>query len=122
MTIKFTSERLVKLGFHGLTAEQYNELNSELYQATEEIVGTKLASRMTEQQLDEFEVFFNTRDDAGAFEWIEKEFPDYVQVVESVVAELEGILKDAVSELRAPLHPEGSPPPGIQEKEEAARS
>lgn len=102
MTIKFSSDRLADLGYRGLTTDQYNELNAELYAATEELVGLKLASEMKSAQLDEFERFFEIGDEEGAFRWIETEFPHYAEVVTNVVAELEVALAQAVRETRAP--------------------
>ncbi|HSS42629.1 MAG TPA: DUF5663 domain-containing protein [Solirubrobacterales bacterium] len=101
--IKFNSERLARLGYRGLTATQYNQLNRELYQATEEIVGLKLASRLDEAELDEFEGFYRSDDDDGAFDWLRKAVPDYAEVVQGVVAELEALLEQTARETRAPF-------------------
>ena len=103
MTIKFNADRLAGLGYRGLTKDQYNELNSELYTTTEELVGIRLADEMTVQQLDAFEKYFDAGDDVGAFKWLEREFPHYRTIVEEVVAELDALLERTARELQAPF-------------------
>jgi predicted RNA-binding Zn ribbon-like protein len=41
----------------------------------------RLADQMTNEQLDEFETFYNAKDDAGAFKWLETNFPNYKDIV-----------------------------------------
>jgi hypothetical protein len=45
-------------------------------------VGVRLADQMTNQQLDEFEQYFEAKDDAGAFQWLEANFPNYKDIVQ----------------------------------------
>src|SRR5207253_686777 len=42
----------------------------------------RLADQMTNQQLDEFEKYFEAKDDAGAFKWLETNFPNYKEIVQ----------------------------------------
>jgi hypothetical protein len=37
---------------------------------------------MTNEQLDEFERYFEAKDDAGAFKWLETNFPNYKDIVQ----------------------------------------
>jgi len=43
---------------------------------------------MTAEQLDEFEVFIDSKDEAGALRWLEEAFPDYKEAVAAVFANL----------------------------------
>jgi hypothetical protein len=59
------------------------------YEMLEMRVGTDLADRMTSEELDEFEVFFEAGDDGKAFEWLSEHFPDYPEVVQAAYDRLE---------------------------------
>lgn len=52
-----------------------------LYETLEMRVGTRLAEKMTDQQMTEFEQFINQNDEQGAFRWLEENFPNYKEVV-----------------------------------------
>ena len=45
-------------------------------------VGIRLADQMTNEQLDEFERYYENKDDAGAFKWLETNFPNYKDIVQ----------------------------------------
>ncbi len=105
--IELTGERLTGLGYRGLTKQQMNELLRELYNAGEEIVGMKLVSEMSNDQLDAFEQFVAADDQAGAFAWLERNFPNYREVVQETFAELDELLRRAAAETR----PEAQMPP-----------
>ena len=65
-------------------------------------VGTRLADQMTNEQLDEFEVFFDAQDDAGAFAWLEDNFPYYKKLVADEFAKLKNEI--AVAKREVPAH------------------
>ena len=65
-----------------------NDLLRHIYETLEMRVGLELADQMTQGELDEFEKFFETGDDAGAFRWLETNFPNYKQVVAEQFGEL----------------------------------
>jgi len=94
--IKLSASRLARLGYHGLTREQTNELLRELYKAGEEIVGLKLGSMMSTAQLDAFEQLFVAGDEAGALVWLERNFPKYRELVQEIFKELDDVLRQAV--------------------------
>ena len=105
---KLDTELLVRLGYKGLTATQFNELLAELYHAAEELVGVRIASQMSDEQLDEFEGFFEAGDEDGAFAWLEGKFPSYKEETLAVIGELEGLLAETAREVRQPQpHPRG---------------
>jgi hypothetical protein len=45
---------------------------------------------MSNEQLDEFEQYFEAKDDAGAFRWLETNFPNYKDVVQEEFDKLKG--------------------------------
>jgi hypothetical protein len=72
---------LQELGLAGLPETEKKELEKHIYETLEMRVGMRLADQMTNEQLDEFETYFNARDDAGAFRWLETNFPNYKDIV-----------------------------------------
>lgn len=97
--LKISADRLVHLGYRGLTAEQLTRLQKELYNACEEIVGAKLATRMSMAQLDAFERIIDADDDAAALAWLDRNIPDYRDIVRDTLAELEATLRAAADEI-----------------------
>jgi hypothetical protein len=65
-----------------------------LYDTLELRVGMRLASSMNDQELDEFEVFIDNDDEAGALKWLEDNFPDYKQVVNDELDALKSEIAD----------------------------
>lgn len=72
---------LAELGLAALPEEEKKALEKHIYETLEMRVGMRLADQMTNEQLDEFETYFNARDDAGAFHWLETNFPNYKDIV-----------------------------------------
>jgi replicative DNA helicase len=98
--IELTGEHLAELGYRGLTRDQMNELLRELYNAGEEIVGAKLASKMNNKQLDAFERLIVAGDESAALDWLQREFPKYREVVEATFLELDIVLRDSALAIR----------------------
>jgi len=69
------------IGLAALPATEKDAFKKHMYETLEMRVGTRLAERMSEQQMVEFEQFINTGDEQGAFHWLETNFPNYKQVV-----------------------------------------
>ena len=80
--IKIDPSLLAEVGLADLPEEEGNVLLSYIYETLEERVGVNLADRMTPAQLDEFEVYFEAKDDDGAFKWLAANFPDYREIVQ----------------------------------------
>jgi hypothetical protein len=70
--------------------EERKALQKHIYETLEMNVGMRLADQMTNEQLDEFEQYFNARDDAGAFRWLETNFPNYKDIVADEFEKLKG--------------------------------
>lgn len=93
--IKIDDDYLEAVGLAGLPGNEKNLFLRHVYNTLEERVGMRLADRMTNEQLDEFETYFDAKDDAGAFRWLEANFPDYQELVNTefvkLKAEVEGL-------------------------------
>jgi hypothetical protein len=79
--LKIDDNLLQQLGLGLLPAEDKRGLLSHIYETLEMRVGMRLADQMTNEQLDEFEMYFEAKDDAGAFKWLETNFPNYKEIV-----------------------------------------
>lgn len=91
--IKIDDSLLEEIGLITLPKEERDQLLRQIYETLEMRVGMRLAERMSDQQLDEFERFIDTNDEAGALKWLETNFPDYKQVVASELEKLKGEIK-----------------------------
>ncbi len=90
--LRIDDSLLQELGLDTLPQGEKTSLLRHIYETLEMRVGMRLADQMTNAQLDEFEQFFNAQDDAGAFHWLETNFPNY----KDTVAEEYGKLKEEV--------------------------
>jgi hypothetical protein len=79
---------LAEMGLNGLPSNLAGSTLSAVYAALEHTVGFRLASQMTDLQLDEFEAFIDANDEDGALRWLEYHFPDYRVFVQK---EFEGV-------------------------------
>jgi succinate dehydrogenase flavin-adding protein (antitoxin of CptAB toxin-antitoxin module) len=80
--IKIDNSLLQELGLDMLPDEEKDSLLKHIYETLEMRVGMRLADQMSNEQLDEFEQYFEAKDDAGAFRWLETNFPNYKEVVQ----------------------------------------
>ena len=94
--IRIDESLLKDLGLESLSSEDKNSLLKHIYETLEMRVGVKLADQMTQEQLDEFEKYFEAKDDAGAFKWLESNFPNYKDIVQSEFEKLRDEIKLSV--------------------------
>lgn len=80
--IKIDAGLLEELGLSTLPQVERDDLLKHIYETLEMRVGMRLADQMTNEQLDEFEQYFEAKDDAGAFRWLETNFPNYKDIVQ----------------------------------------
>ena len=80
--IKLNSELLSKLGLFGLPGNVIGIALAVVRSGLEARVGTSLAERMSDDQLELFEEFIDAEDDERALAWLATNFPDYRSVVE----------------------------------------
>ncbi|HSW99739.1 MAG TPA: DUF5663 domain-containing protein [Patescibacteria group bacterium] len=117
--IKLDDDLLQELGLAALPAEEKKKLLAHIYETLEMRVGMKLAERMSDAQLAEFEQFIDRNDEAGALHWLESNFPNYKDVVAS---EFE-TLKKEISQVAPQILAGGSGvqnDDGIQQQEPVA--
>ncbi len=94
--LKIDDNLLKDLGLIELPADERNKLLAQIYETLELRVGMRLAENMSDEQLDEFEQFIDSNDEAGALQWLESNFPNYKAVVAEELEKLkEEIKKDA---------------------------
>ncbi len=98
---KLDDNLLIELGLGALPAQEKNRMLNHIYETLEMRVGMKLAQRMTNQQLDEFEAFIDRNDEAGALKWLETNFPNYKQVVAEELEALKAEIKAASPQILA---------------------
>ena len=80
--IQINDNLLKEIGLDSLPQEERKSLLNHIYETLEFRVGMRLADQMTSQQLDEFEKYFEAKDDKGAFNWLETNFPNYKEIVQ----------------------------------------
>ena len=98
---KLDDNLLIELGLGALTPAEKNRMLGHIYETLEMRVGMKLAQKMTNEQLDEFEAFIDRNDEAGALKWLETNFPDYKQVVADELETLKNEIKTAAPQIMA---------------------
>ena len=114
--MRIDENMLIELGLGSLGDQDKDDLLKQIYQTLEIRVGMKLAERMSDAQLKEFEQFINNKDDAGALKWLETNFPDYKQVVANELNALKEELKrDADKILAAANQAHAQPAPQAQQ-------
>ena len=114
-TLRIDNSLLQELGLEAMPQQDKSSLLKHIYETLEMRVGMRLADQMTNEQLDEFERFFNTQDDAGAFHWLETNFPNYKEIVAEEFAKLkEEVAKTATEILAAVQNNQQEPDQLIQ--------
>ena len=99
--IKIDATLLQELGLSSLPDVEKDGLLKHIYETLEMRVGMRLADQMTNQQLDEFEQYFEAKDDAGAFKWLESNFPNYKDIVQEEFDKLKAEVAATVPQILA---------------------
>lgn len=99
--LRIDNSLLDELGLAALPAAEKTSLLKHIYETLEMRVGMRLAEQMTNTQLDEFERFFNAQDDAGAFRWLETNFPGYKLIVADEYAKLKAEIAQTAPQILA---------------------
>lgn len=92
---KLDNNFLKELGLDSLPSDEKSKMLAHIYETLEMRVGVRLASNMTDSQLDEFESFINKNDEAGALKWLEGNFPNYKDVVSEELEKLKNEIREA---------------------------
>lgn len=125
---KLDNNFLTNLGLGSLPVDEKNKLLQAIYERLEMNVGMRLAEKMTDAQLDEFEGFIDRNDEAGALRWLESNFPNYKQVVAEELEKLKNEVAASAPQIlaaaqAAPLTGQPAPQPpqgGYQQPQEFA--
>jgi hypothetical protein len=99
--IKIDNTLLQEIGLGTLPDHEKDSLLKHIYETLEMRVGMRLADQMSNQQLDEFEQYFEAKDDAGAFKWLESNFPNYKDVVQEEFDKLKSEVHQAAPQILA---------------------
>lgn len=99
--LKIDDNLLQTIGLGSLPTEDKRGLLTHIYETLEMRVGMRLADQMTNEQLDEFETYFEAKDDAGAFKWLETNFPNYKDIVNEEFEKLKGEVQQAAPQILA---------------------
>ena len=97
--IKLDNQFLEDVGLGSLPEAEKKEMLRHIYEQLELRVGTRLASGMTDAQLDEFEALINNQDEAGALKWLETNFPNYKDVVADELEKLKAEVKASAPQI-----------------------
>lgn len=99
--LKIDNSLLQEVGLGGLPDSEKNSFLKHIYETLEMRVGVRLADQMTNQQLDEFEQYFEAKDDAGAFQWLETNFPNYKDIVQQEFDKLKAEITQTAPQILA---------------------
>src|SRR4029078_13590042 len=90
---------LRELGLGDLPADEKNKMLAHIYETLELRVGMRLAEKMTDAQLDEFEGFIDRNDEEGALKWLETNFPNYKDTVAEELNKLKAEIKEQAPQI-----------------------
>jgi hypothetical protein len=96
---KLDDNFLIELGLGSLPPADKNKMLAHIYETLEMRVGMRLAERMSNEQLDEFESFIKQNDEGGALKWLESNFPNYKQVVAEELDKLKSEIKQVAPQI-----------------------
>ena len=99
--LKIDNSLLQEIGLGALPDAEKNSFLKHIYETLEMRVGIRLADQMTNQQLDEFERYFEAKDDAGAFKWLETNFPNYKDIVQEEFDKLKSEVAQSAPQILA---------------------
>lgn len=106
---KLDDNLLIELGLGNLPPAEKNKMLGHIYETLEMRVGMTLAQQMTDEQLNEFESFIDSNDEAGALKWLETNFPNYKQVVADELEGLKAEIKTAAPQIMAASQQQAQP-------------
>lgn len=110
--LRIDNNLLQEVGLASLPDSEKNSLLRHIYETLEMRVGIRLADQMSNEQLDEFERYFEAKDDAGAFKWLESNFPNYKEIVQEEFEKLKAeVAQSAPQILSSSTAAQSSPQP-----------
>src|SRR3954467_13298360 len=112
--LKIDNSLLEEVGLGKLPDTEKNSFLKHIYETLEMRVGIRLADQMSNEQLDEFERYFEAKDDAGAFKWLETNFPNYKDIVQQEFDKLKGEVAQSAPQILAASQGAAAAPPQTQ--------
>jgi hypothetical protein len=118
MAFKLDNELLEELGLADLSVDDKQSMLRQILETLEMRVGTSLASKMSDAQLDEFEQLMPTEGDSQeaihqkeqhALVWLENNFPNYKQVVNDELEKLKAEIKQTAPQIVASSQQNATP-------------
>jgi hypothetical protein len=113
--LKIDNSLLQDIGLGNLPDDEKNSLLKHIYETLEMRVGMRLADQMSNEQLDEFEQYFEAKDDAGAFKWLETNFPNYKDIVQEEFDKLKAEVAQAAPQILSASEQPTMPNPAQQQ-------
>ncbi len=110
---KLDNQFLTSMGLGSLPVEEKNKLLQVIYERLEMNVGMRLAEKMTDDQLVEFESFIDKSDEAGALRWLETNFPNYKQVVAEELEKLKAEVTASAPQILASVQADPPAPSSV---------
>jgi len=80
--IKLDAELLTSLGLVGLSEKDQKDILEHMLETLQMRLGIRLTNNMTEEQLNEFQMYSDNQDQQGAFDWLKNNFPDYQEITQ----------------------------------------
>lgn len=108
--LKIDNTLLEEVGLAGLPETEKNSFLKHIYETLEMRVGIRLADQMSNEQLDEFERYFEAKDDAGAFKWLETNFPNYKDIVQQEFDKLKAEVTQTAPQILASSQAQATQP------------
>ncbi|HUC87604.1 MAG TPA: DUF5663 domain-containing protein [Candidatus Binatia bacterium] len=108
MAFKLDNQLLEELGLAALPPQEKQAILRQILETLEMRVGTTLASRMSDAQLDEFERLMPAEGDdqntiqqkeQQALQWLESNFPNYKQVVNDELEKLKAEIRQSAPQI-----------------------
>ena len=94
--MEFDENFLQEMGLSAMPADKKQEFLNYIQEELEVRIGERISKGLTEAQLQEFDSLLGTEE---AAEWLEKNRPDYREIVNRCIAEM----KEAITKNRAAL-------------------
>lgn len=97
--LKLDNNFLKELGLGKLPEEEKKKMLAHIYETLELRVGMKLAEKMTDEQLDEFEKLAQSNDEEASLKWLEANAPNYKDVVVGELEKLKSEVKSSAQQI-----------------------
>ena len=96
--MKIDDEFLVSIGLSNLTDEEKNSVLAQIADIFQFRLGEKIVETLSDQQLDEYETI-NSQNQQLAHEWVKDNVPNYNELGDKVLTDLQQELKQEHHEI-----------------------